>query len=152
MVRIILTTTAAIFCLAMLISAGAHAGGVYRWVDEHGNVHYGDRPPAAASSDQVEIEGGPAPTDIDPERREKARRLLKALESERRQQQQEAERARVDAAKAKQRCEAARERLALYERYGIMYDTDKDGNRVYFTDAQRDAVIADARKLVQRLC
>jgi murein DD-endopeptidase MepM/ murein hydrolase activator NlpD len=34
--------------LAMLCGPAAHAAKVYRWTDDHGITHYGDRPPAAS--------------------------------------------------------------------------------------------------------
>lgn len=35
---------------------GATAGAeVYRWTDEHGRIHFGDKPPRSAGAEQVEI-------------------------------------------------------------------------------------------------
>ncbi|HEX6997558.1 MAG TPA: DUF4124 domain-containing protein [Gammaproteobacteria bacterium] len=79
---------------AALCAAGAHAQRVYRWVDENGVVHYGDRvPPQYAHADReilnergvtVGFEEGAL---TDEERAEIERQ--KALEEERRRQQQE---------------------------------------------------------------
>lgn len=41
--------------LAMLPAGGAHAGGIHRWTDSAGNVHFGDRPPVAADSEIVKL-------------------------------------------------------------------------------------------------
>jgi glutaredoxin len=41
--------------LALLALAAAHAGGIHRWTDSAGNVHFGDRPPVAVASDDVEL-------------------------------------------------------------------------------------------------
>lgn len=42
------------FC-ALLFAASAFAGGMYRWVDNHGVVHYSDQPHAGSS--QVDLPG-----------------------------------------------------------------------------------------------
>lgn len=48
------------FCV-LCLSAGVCAAQYYRWVDEQGKVHYGDRPPPAmAGKVQVMRHGAPA--------------------------------------------------------------------------------------------
>ncbi len=50
----------AMFCVLSL-SAGVCAAQYYRWVDEHGKVHYGDRPPPSmAGKAQAMRHGAPA--------------------------------------------------------------------------------------------
>jgi glutaredoxin len=45
--------------LASLLCAGlVQAQGAYRWVDQDGKVHYGDRPPAAATGKVKELKLG----------------------------------------------------------------------------------------------
>jgi len=43
---------AAFAALLAVASVAAQAGGVYRWVDDDGNVHYGDRMPAEATHNE----------------------------------------------------------------------------------------------------
>lgn len=51
---------ASLFLLALLLVSTAQAQ-YYRWVDEQGNVHYGDRPPpSAAGKAQAMRHGAPA--------------------------------------------------------------------------------------------
>lgn len=45
--------------LLLLATTHATAAGVYRWVDEHGKVHYSDRPPLA-DTEQLRIRRGEA--------------------------------------------------------------------------------------------
>lgn len=45
--------------LAILFASPALGQSVYKWTDEHGVVHYGDRPPIDESAEQVNI--APAP-------------------------------------------------------------------------------------------
>jgi glutaredoxin len=47
--------------VSFLCAGLAHAQGAYRWVDQDGKVHYGDRPPAAATGKAKELKlGAPA--------------------------------------------------------------------------------------------
>ena len=41
--------------LGLVISVPAAAGSVYKWTDEQGRVHFGDKPPPAATVTQVEV-------------------------------------------------------------------------------------------------
>ena len=42
--------------LILLASLGAHAGGVKKWVDENGQVHFGDvPPPSATKSESIKV-------------------------------------------------------------------------------------------------
>ncbi|NWG32254.1 MAG: glutaredoxin family protein [Rhodocyclaceae bacterium] len=48
--------------LGLLLAAGITQAQYYRWVDEQGKVHYGDRPPPSlAGKAQVMRHGAPAP-------------------------------------------------------------------------------------------
>ena len=46
-----------VFALGLMLS-GTHAvnGEIYRWTDENGQAHFGDRPPLAAESERVDVE------------------------------------------------------------------------------------------------
>jgi hypothetical protein len=45
-----------IIAVCAWLSLSSLAGGeVYKWVDEHGKKHYGDRPPAQASASKVAV-------------------------------------------------------------------------------------------------
>lgn len=49
-----------------VLSVAAHAQAVYKWTDARGVVHYGDRPPADAQPQQVDIAPPPpAPDPVD---------------------------------------------------------------------------------------
>ena len=44
----------------LLVSASLHAGSIHKWVDENGNVHYGDAPPAETKSENVRVQSAPS--------------------------------------------------------------------------------------------
>lgn len=46
--------------LTLFFSTALTAGSIQKWVDEDGNVHYGDAPPTSAQTESVHVQ--PAPT------------------------------------------------------------------------------------------
>ena len=40
--------------LAVLLPCAARGGEIHRWVDENGQVHYGDKPPASGKAQAIE--------------------------------------------------------------------------------------------------
>lgn len=47
-------------CALLCAAYGAAAAqGVYKWTDERGQVHYGDKPPAGASAQPIDIDPSP---------------------------------------------------------------------------------------------
>ncbi len=57
-----------------LVCGFSYGAEVYKWVDEEGNVNFGDCPPTECKSDRVEIHSAPSP-----ERAEETRKRTKAL-------------------------------------------------------------------------
>ncbi len=46
--------------LILLTSTSIHAGSIQKWVDEEGNVYYGDSPPASVNTQEVRVVGAPS--------------------------------------------------------------------------------------------
>ncbi len=46
--------------LTLFISTTIQAGSIQKWVDEEGNVHYGDAPPVSVKTEQIKIQGVPS--------------------------------------------------------------------------------------------
>ena len=46
----------AVLLLAACLCGPANAEGVYKWVDDEGNVHFGDLPPAEWEAEEVELQ------------------------------------------------------------------------------------------------
>lgn len=133
---------------------GAMAAEVYKWTDEQGRVHYGDKPPEQGAR-SVDVDPGPAsgsPLPSDAERRDKTRRLLRAYEEERRIKQQREQRQEAKAAERRKRCAWARDRLRRYRQAGRLYDLDDQGNRKILDDSQRQQAEARAAQDVSQWC
>ena len=48
-----------IICLIILTSNSLFAGSILKWVDEEGNIHYGDAPPIAVETERVRVLSAP---------------------------------------------------------------------------------------------
>lgn len=136
----------------LTVTQAVLAAGVYRWVDEQGKVHYGDRPPSQADSSPVKIEAAPTPAPEDAHRRAKTQRLLEAIESERARDQADAVRAEAEQARKTRNCRAAREHVTIYERANSVSRRGPDGQRLYLSDEERAQALSRARALVDYWC
>ncbi|MDJ0653931.1 MAG: DUF4124 domain-containing protein [Xanthomonadales bacterium] len=149
------------FGLLLLLAASASAAQeLYRWVDEEGNVHFSDRPPAEAAADVSELT---IDADISPERQAEAEARLKAnqelLENTRNSNAEAAQSRQEERTKSRQadrqrqtRCELARFNLRTLQEVGPVYSVNEAGERVYVEDDDRANKINQARRLVQQAC
>ena len=44
----------------LLLAGTVHAGSIHKWVDEDGNVHYGDAPPVTAKTENIRVLSAPS--------------------------------------------------------------------------------------------
>lgn len=139
--------------LCLLATPVAALAGTYRWVDENGQTHFGDRPPAGAVSDEVKVT--PAPVDEDAAARARKARVNEFLE------QSEKERAERNEAKARQeaaaeerqaRCEQLRGRLKYLKSVSKIYRINNDGERVYVDDEENERLRREFTARVQSEC
>ena len=137
--------------LIMLLTLPAAGEEVYRWTDDHGRVHFGDRP-AGALARPVELQRAPAPDAVAAERRERQQRLLDAFEQDRREAQEQAARARREEDVRRERCAHARDQARGVEEAGVVYELDAAGNRRYLSDGAREQALAQVRHAVERWC
>lgn len=74
-----------LFSTAFLLSASIASAGLYRWVDDKGNVHFSDKVPAAASKKaHTKIDkSGISQRELDPEAKIKKQRELEKIALER---------------------------------------------------------------------
>ena len=144
--------------LAALVMSSAIAGAeVYKWVDDDGKTHYGDRPPARADTEKFDVRPGnaahPVPDDL--ERRARRDRLLEAFEHQRADRASEREAARQDLAKKKQLrrdCAFALEDLDRVRGARYIYDFDEQGERRILSDAERERYVSNYQKGYDKHC
>ena len=136
----------ALLALVLALAMPVASAQIYKWVDEKGRVHYGEKPPAGAKPSTVK----PPPQANAPAKGED----IQAKEIEFRQRQVErqidAEKQAQEAANRKALCENAKERLLFAERVNL-YRREK-GEKVFLSDAERQAEIASRRAAVAQYC
>ena len=65
-----------LFASVMLFFAGLSNAAIYKWVDEDGNIHYGESPPPEREAQEIKPEAGPSMVEI-----ERAQERLKRLQA-----------------------------------------------------------------------
>ncbi len=136
--------------LALMAGVG-HAAGIYKWVDGAGHVHYGDRPPDAAAR-ALQLRAAPPPDARVQEHLQQQRKLLRAMDEDRRVEQDAQATAAHREELRRQNCARARQQLADYGRATYLYEYDATGRRRVLSDAERTAAKARVQAQVQRWC
>jgi hypothetical protein len=141
--------------LTMLVAATNTSSGIYKWVDENGNVQYGDRPPTdVETSNEVKIH---TQNDIPDsgqgvDRKQARDRLLEQYKREREEKKEAAEKERQEKKKRQVRCNYARDRLTRYLEHGRLYEPMDNQERRFLSDQERDELIAKTRAEVKQWC
>jgi hypothetical protein len=143
------------FVIVLMTSVSANAAEIYRWTDENGQVHYGERPPddrAQPMDIPTESSSAPRLQSDETARRARQQRLLEAYEYER---ARKAERAALAANKASQlavQCERLRNQWRRLNFGGPVYFQGEDGERRYLDEDQRTAEKNRLRPAYREAC
>jgi hypothetical protein len=122
-------------------------GKVYKWVDTQGRVHYSANPPKNAPASEILIAPTPASAQQD------ARPAESAADADKDTAGEQAADAAARNDRMKQNCEIARQNLRVLEDPAIRrFREDGAKEAIYYTDEQRQARIAEAKKMVAAFC
>ncbi|MBK1872713.1 MULTISPECIES: DUF4124 domain-containing protein [Marinobacter] len=138
--------------LTLLATSIAQAGA-YRWVDENGQTHFGDRPPANAVTKEVRLEK--AQPSIDATARERKQRVdefLRQSEKERAARKEAEAQQEAKAEKLRVHCERMEARLKHLNTVSGIYQLNKDGERVFVNDEENERIREEFRARVHREC
>jgi hypothetical protein len=147
---------APLVCLAVILIAGqsALAGDMYKTVDPQGGVVYSDHPLSSASQ-RISVQVT-APNSDEAARLAKEQAMLTADAAQQAQQAlREAEQQKQKAAQEsaqKQRCDAARNRYAVFSAGGRIFKSDEQGNRVYYSDQEIEEQRAASKAVMDSAC
>lgn len=135
----------------LLVVAGSAHGEIYKWVDEHGRVQYGDKPVKSAQT--LSIDESPAVSSISKQQRiEKRNKLLQGFAEDRKEKNKKLAKTKKKQRMIKQRCLWARDRLKQYQRASSLYNLDAKGNRIVLSDKQRAATTKKLKASIRRYC
>ena len=140
--------------LTLLLTATlSYASGIYKWIDDDGQVHYSQTPPPNRPAEL--IQGAPPPANDPAAVRGNLQRQLDAFD-ERRAQRDEAfaeQKEKEEVARIKkQNCETARKNLANLRRGGNNAYMTPEGEVVRLTDEDRAKRIEDAKQGIEDNC
>lgn len=133
--------------IATLLPALATAE-IYRWTDEQGRVHFGQRPVAGAEP----VEVRPQVVERDEHTREREARTQRFHDARREEQQQAAATAAAQRAERASECQDLRRRLAQIPEGFSYYRTDANGERIYYSDEETDTARRQLRERIAQRC
>ncbi|MEW8628055.1 MAG: DUF4124 domain-containing protein [Candidatus Thiodiazotropha sp.] len=142
-----------VMLISTIFSQSLYAG-VYKWTDEHGRVHFSDRP-VSESSTEVKIKQAPASDSANQspqQRQQKMRKMLDAFEEERSEKKEAKQKAKNEREKRKKRCIYAKDRYNSHSRASGIYNYQEDGQKSYLSDAERKNHMKKLKADVDRWC
>lgn len=139
--------------LSLMIGSAAQAGDIYKWVDEDGNVHYGDKP--VAQSERVAIASkptDPARVAAQTQARVEARTQAREAETAAAMAGPSEEERQAQAEERRQACEKSRANMQRMVTSRRLYREDESGERVYLDEAEMQATRQRVEDEISEFC
>ena len=149
------TTRTLIVVSSLLIAGGASAGEIYKWTDENGNVHYGDRPTTAADTERMNLVSratDPSQVQANVDAIQDLEARLDESRTARAEAKAEDDENRRVSQQRDQQCQENRARLQTYDESRRLYRQAENGDREYLDDAEREEAKQHVRDLIQEFC
>jgi len=127
---------AVLLIAAWLFPALSAANSVYKWTDEEGNTHFGDRQPTGRNAESVSIRTGKSGNGS---ASSSAQQQLKELEERQAEEDAGEEQSAQEQARQQQRqrnCETARSNLNILQAGGRIQTQGEDGERRYLDEEE----------------
>lgn len=139
------------FILACLLFSNVFAAGVYRWIDEHGNVQFGDNPGQTKSAESVKMPVFKAADPAYLNHLQQQKKYLNARQEERQKDAEKTEKENSLKEAMTLRCKAAQERLKMFTEHGRIYVEEGDERR-YLNGNEHDAEKQNANDEILMYC
>jgi len=139
--------------ILIAITANPAAAEVYKWTDEQGRVHFGDRP-TSSNAEQFKLKKQPSPSSSassSTQPRVTQQQLLNMYQQEREKKKAAKKKQKEEAKKLALKCANARDDLRQYEG-SRLYEVLPTGERRYFSEEERAKTISDLKKNIKRHC
>jgi hypothetical protein len=137
------TTMRYLIYLALIFSTSLFAGSIQKWVDDEGNVHYGDAPPVSAKTKEVRVLGAPSAPG----------RALPRLSTDSNAKSSSSDDAsRVPEDQAKAACEAAQQDLKVISSSTRIKLKSADGSTHYMTTEEIEERRKTSEEDVEKYC
>lgn len=145
---------AAAATMTLALSSAAVAGDIYKWVDENGNVHYGDKP-VSTQSERMAINSRPTDTTrvaAQTQARIQARTEAREAEAEAAANGPSEEELQAQAAERRQACERSRADMQRLVTSRRIYREDESGERVYLDESEMQATRQRVEDQISEFC
>ena len=143
-----------IFLISMLLTLAAPAE-IYKWVDDEGKVHYGEKPPNTTTDKAVETikikdDVGTNDTQRANEARKKKSESLDENRKKRKKEKKDTLAKKGNLAKKKKQCEQAKKVLEVYHMPRVAL-TD-GGEYTWLDEEQKQVKIEETKALIKEAC
>ncbi|MCO7227075.1 DUF4124 domain-containing protein [Pleionea sp. CnH1-48] len=144
--------------LALSLSQEAHAGKIYKWVDENGKVHYSDKPPPKQhKSEEIKVKkSATTKNQVDTrsaqQRVKDAQKWLNSTQEEKKQKRLKQQQQAAEQKQAQEKCAKARRAYQEAIRSNALYDKDKKGNTYVMNEEQRQAAFKVLQQQIKTFC
>jgi hypothetical protein len=134
--------------ICLLLLPGLAMAEIYRWVDASGQVHFSQRP--APGAEQVEVK--PQVMERDAATIESQERANRFFEARREEQTQAAAAVAERNAQREKECRELRSQLAGIPEGRRYYQSEGNGERSYYSDAELDVARSRLRDRISERC
>ena len=146
-----------VFILLTLSTVNA---GIYKWTDEKGNVHFGDRPNNAAAKElsvnsELSNKSVKRTTPVESDeftREEKRRRITDAMSEDREERKRQKKNDSIKRKNKQIQCARMKDKLRRVNRAAGLYNLDKDGNRVFVSHEDKNKSANNLKKAIAKQC
>lgn len=140
--------------ITLLVTGTAFSSEIYKWTDEDGNVHFGDRPVGEAP-ERLTIASSPTNRTAVQEQntaRAEARADARQAKADAAAEAPSEEELQTEAAERAKKCTTLRERMQKLVQSRRLYREDEAGERVYLDESETTAARADVEQQISKYC
>lgn len=136
--------------IACLIAPAVHSE-IYKWTDENGRIHYGDRP-ENTDSETIEVKPAPLPDKGTEEHKEKQRKLLEVIDEQREENKQKQAEVKKEKEQRKINCEKSKKYYESVKTASGLYQKGEDGDVVFLSHEERVSAEMKAKAEMEHWC
>ena len=140
--------------LIILIFPTVIIGDVYKWIDEEGNIHFGDKPTTGSSIEEIKIKDKSVDGAELKKQNEEQKKLLDIYEEEREERKEQVEEKKQKRRERKKLCEDLRKELnyqkSLFRGNNVMMVPNEEGKPVAVDRKEWAAHIEELREAVKK--
>lgn len=131
----------------------------YKWFDDKGRVHYGDRAPSGSKAELLDLPDAPPEVAQDAlmgidgaERMQRRQRITETLSAERKERESLRKKNAEEKAKKLSDCEKMKIRVGELDSINRFYQRNEKGERVYMTDKERSSYVGEVKQKYKEKC